>query len=67
MKTKPPQIVVTFDIADQSIKVFSVQQWQDYIAELRDQMDGMLDDDEEVIEIFHGDELFWEVVEVENL
>jgi hypothetical protein len=46
-----------------------MQQWESYIAELRDQLadDYLYEDDEEVIEIVHGDELFWEVVEVENI
>jgi hypothetical protein len=63
------KIVVTFDIADQSFKIFNMQQWESYIAELRDQLadDYLYEDDEEVIEIVHGDELFWEVVEVENI
>jgi hypothetical protein len=63
------KIIVTFDIADQSFKVFNMQQWENYIAELRDQLVGdyIYEDDEEVIEVVHGDELFWEELEVEQI
>ena len=75
------KIIVTFDIADQSFKVYSQEEWKVYIGQLQNELQDELndcDDDaaelgeayhwdaEEVIERMHGDELFWEEVEISS-
>ena len=78
---KPNQMVVTFDIADQSFKLYNATEWKDYIGQLQNELQDELNDcdpdaadlgeayhwnDEEVIERIHGDELFWEVMDVQS-
>ena len=61
------EFVVTFDIADQSFKTYSMSEWKKHIYELKTEMQEEEDEpyymsDEEVIEQQYGDELFWEKV-----
>ena len=62
--TKAPD-VVTFNIADGEFSFYTKDQWEQLIDEWRDALydgSGIEDelDDESVIEMIHGDEIFWE-------
>ena len=79
MEIKQNQVVVTFDIADQSFRLYNALQWKEHIGQLQNELQDELNDcdpdaaelgeaypweDDEVIERIHGDELFWEVLDV---
>ena len=59
--------VVTFDIADGSFNFYTKEQFEQYINELRNELvdEGQVESDEgldfdDVLDMVHGDELFWE-------
>ena len=61
------EIVVTFDIADQSFRTWSIERWNGHIHDLKgkfnreDQEEDAWDmSDEEIIEWQYGDELFFQ-------
>jgi len=61
------EFVVTFDIADQSFKTYSMSEWKNHIHELKTEMEEEEDEpfymsDEDIIERQYGDELFWEKI-----
>ena len=79
MQIKQNQVVVTFDIADQSFRLYNALQWKEHIGQLQNELQDELNDcdpdaaelgeayhwdDDEFIERIHGDELFWEVLDV---
>ena len=59
--------VVTFDIADGEFNFYTKEQFEDYVDHLRDDLvsEGLVECDEgldfdDVLEMVHGDEFFWE-------
>jgi len=67
--TEAPELpdVVTFDIADGSFNFYTKEQFENYIDELRNELvdEGHVESDEgldfdDVLDMVHGDELFWE-------
>ena len=69
-------LYVTFDIADQSFTYFTEEQWDTYMRDIRTSFfeDGYMDaeavanmDWHELIECYHGEEMFWEAVDTNHL
>ena len=68
------EFVVTFDIADQSFKTYSMEKWNGHIHDLKWKINFEEDleedaydmSDEEVIERQYGDELFWEKISLDR-
>ena len=61
--TEAPELpdVVAFNIADGSFEFFTTEQFEEQIAEWREELDDSDEyDDEEVIDMVTGDEVFWE-------
>jgi len=61
--------VVTFDIADGTFEYYSADQWDSYIAQCESELvgEGLIEDGhdyapEDIIDMIHGDELFWDIV-----
>ena len=59
--------VVTFDIADGEFNFYTKEQFEDYVDHLRDDLvsEGLVECDEgldfdDVLDMVHGDEFFWE-------
>jgi hypothetical protein len=67
--TEAPELpdIVTFDIADGSFSFYTKEQFEHYINELRNELvdEGHIESDEgldfdDVLDMVHGDEFFWE-------
>lgn len=78
MQIKQNQVVVAFDIADQSFRLFNAEQWVQFVSDARNELQDELNDCDpdaadlgeayhwdvdEVLERMYGDELFWEVLD----
>ena len=67
--TEAPAVpdIVTFDIADGEFKFYTKEQFEQYVDQLRNELveSGHVESDEgldfdDVLEMVHGDELFWD-------
>ena len=63
----PMPDIVTFDIADGEFNFYTKEQFEDYVDHLRDDLvsEGLVECDEgldfdDVLDMVHGDEFFWE-------
>ena len=55
--------IVTFDVADGEFDFYTKDQWEALIDEWRDELESegyYAEDEEDVVSMTHGDELFWD-------
>lgn len=61
--------VVTFSITEQSFEVFTMEQWASMVDSWRIELEENLDDvdsldADDIVDYYHGEELFWEVIDI---
>ena len=54
-------IAVTFDIADQRVKLYNELEWHNFIADTRERADDPSASLEDIFDEVHGDEFWYEV------